>query len=288
MVLRVCIRELVRSGVAVCAALVLSFLLVHLGSGFGVDERSLDIRFNDDSQKALRDQAAAEVSPRALLSFIRSMASGDFGTSATLGRPVAELVRERAPETLPALALAWIATIALALAAALASALRGPAAVAHVFSGASAFLLSIPCAVLALVAVWLRLPVVATLVIAVLPQAYRYALGVLDGAASRESVIAARSRGIGGPRLWIRHALLPAAPELLGVLGLTASLLISAVIPVEALTGAGGLGHLVWQAALGRDLPLIASMTLLVALGTLAAGSSAEIGAAILRARRSA
>jgi ABC-type dipeptide/oligopeptide/nickel transport system permease component len=69
---------------------------------------------------------------------------------------------------------------------------------------------------------------------------------------------------------------------------LTFNLLIGASIPLEALTGTSGIGHLAWQAALGRDSALIATVTLLVAGGTLLASSAAEIGAAMVEARRSA
>ena len=288
MIVRVCLRELLRTGLAIIAAVVISFLLVRAGSGFGVDERVLDVRLGAESREEIRKAAVAQVTPAALWKYARGSLGGDLGDSAVFGRPVAELLREHAPETLPALGIAWIATVGLALWAGLAAAMRPGRLIEHTLLGSSALVLAVPCSVLALLFAWLKLPVTAALVVAVLPQAYRYAAGVLAGSASRSSVIAARSRGIHGVRLWFRHVLLPAAPELLGVMSLTANLLISAAIPIEALTGSSGLGHLVWQAALGRDLPLIAAMTLLVAVGTLAAGSSAEIGAAVIRAQRAA
>lgn len=273
---------------ALAAAFALSYALVRMGAGFGVDERTLDYRFNNQTRAEIGQEAAAQSSAAGMADYGRRLVRGDLGESTVFSRPVAELIRERAPETLPALGMAWVLTLAGAVAGALAATMRPTDTVERAFSGSSALLLAVPCGVLALVFAWLRLPVTAALVIAVLPQAYRYTAGVLEGAIRRMPVVAARSRGVSGPRLWVRYVLLPSAPELLGVMGLTVNLLIGAVIPIEALTGASGLGHLVWQAALGRDLPLIAATTFLVAAATLAAGSSAEIAAAVLRARRSA
>jgi len=51
---------------------------------------------------------------------------------------------------------------------------------------------------------------------------------------------------------------------------------LGAAVPVEALCGIAGIGQLAWQAALGRDLPLLVNLTALVTVITLAANWGAE------------
>src|SRR5215472_5564906 len=74
--------------------------LVRLAPGFGVDEAELDSRLSSQSIQALRQ---AQTNERNLASFyfhyLSQLLRGDLGTSRSLERPVAELLKERAPET---------------------------------------------------------------------------------------------------------------------------------------------------------------------------------------------
>ncbi len=287
--LRVCIREVVRNVLAITAALLLASMLAAVGTGFGVDERELDRRLTEESHAAIRQTAQeSRLSPGRMLQFASRAIHGDFGTSTSLGRPVAELLRERVAATLPPLAIAWLITVIVGVSAAAFAALRPRGTANLTLTVASTFLISIPCAVLALLFAWMRLPVVAALVAAAIPQAFRFAQGVLNGAGGNWNLLAARARGVGGPGLAIRHLLYPAAPELVGVATMTLTFLIGAAIPIEALSGVSGLGHLVWLGAIGRDIPVIATMTLLVSVATLSAGALAELSAAAIRTRRTA
>ena len=51
---------------------------------------------------------------------------------------------------------------------------------------------------------------------------------------------------------------------------------VTASIPAEALCDSPGIGQLAWTAALGRDLPLLVTLTLLVAAVTLMTNFLAE------------
>ena len=66
-------------------------------------------------------------------------------------------------------------------------------------------------------------------------------------------------------------------PEMLALAGVSVSLAFSASIPLEAVCDVPGLGQLAWQAALGRDLPVLVSLTLLLALVTRAANAAADL-----------
>jgi peptide/nickel transport system permease protein len=142
---------------------------------------------------------------------------------------------------------------------------------------ASASLLCLPAAVLALLSVLWNVPGSTAIALIVFPHTYRYARNLLGKAYSRPHIIAARARGLGEGRILFWHVVPVAAPQLLALAGVSVSMAIGASIPVEALCGLPGVGQLAWQAALARDLPLLVNVTLLVTLVTLLANSSADV-----------
>jgi ABC-type dipeptide/oligopeptide/nickel transport system permease component len=66
------------------------------------------------------------------------------------------------------------------------------------------------------------------------------------------------------------------APEMLALAGVSVSQAFSAAIPLEAVCDVPGLGQLAWQSALARDLPILVSLTLLLALITRFANAAAD------------
>ena len=61
----------------------------------------------------------------------------------------------------------------------------------------------------------------------------------------------------------------------------TSILALGAAVPVEVICGVPGIGQLLWEAALSRDLPLIVALTAVVAFVTISANFTAEsLGAA--------
>jgi peptide/nickel transport system permease protein len=75
----------------------------------------------------------------------------------------------------------------------------------------------------------------------------------------------------------ISHIVRPAAPQLVAAAGISATLAFGASIPVEAICDTPGIGQLVWKAALGRDLPLLVTITVLVALMTMTMNAAADV-----------
>jgi ABC-type dipeptide/oligopeptide/nickel transport system permease component len=49
-----------------------------------------------------------------------------------------------------------------------------------------------------------------------------------------------------------------------------------AAIPIEAICDVPGLGRLAWQSAMARDLPVLVSLTMLIALATMMAMAISE------------
>lgn len=284
-------RKIARHGLAILAtALIGGFLsatLVRFAPGFAVDESQLDPHLSSASILALRQQRLQQQN---LFHFywqsLKSAMSGDLGRSLSLGQPVTELLRQRLPLTarlvLIALLLSWAGVLTVAVSAA-----RLKVAAYDGFAtAASGTLLCLPAAVLALLSVLWNIPGALAIALIIFPRDYRYTRNLLARAIAQPFVVAARARGISEQRILLWHVIPAVAPQLLAVAGVSVSLALGAAIPVEALCGLAGVGQLAWQAALGRDLPLLMNITVLMTLVTLLANSGADILGSMLRGER--
>jgi peptide/nickel transport system permease protein len=152
--------------------------------------------------------------------------------------------------------------------------------------GFSGTLLSCPSAVLAVVCLLLGLPPFTAIAAVVFPRVFSHAyeqfLSVLD----KPHVDMARAAGIGDARLFLYQVAPLAVEPLTALAGVSVTLAAGASIPVEALADSPGLGHLAWQSALGRDVPLLVTTTLLLASVTVAANLICDIALVRLRMRR--
>jgi peptide/nickel transport system permease protein len=270
-------RLLLLVGLGLVGALV-SATLVRFAPGNGVSERDLDPRLRAESVEALHQQQALHQGlPSFYFHYLAALAHGDLGESESLKRPVRELLRQRLPVTsnsvVRGLGVAWLAA---ALLASLGIASRGW----FFETSTTAFnslLLSLPSAVVAMLAVHLRTPVFCAIAVVVFPRLYSYIRNLLVRSYDQPHVLAARARGLGSSAILFRHVLPLAAPPLLALLGVSFAISFGAAIPIEALCDSPGLGQLAWQAALSRDLPLIVNVTLIVSLVMLAANSLADL-----------
>lgn len=259
--------------------------LVRFAPGFGADEAQLDVRLNNQSIEALKQQSRENLGAF-YLHYCDRLLHGDFGTSRTLDRPVAELIRERMPETLESVGLGLLLGWVLGLSLACVSVMGRSAALdtlTGIFCGA---LLCIPAAVLAILFVIAQAPERLVLAAVVFPQIYQYARTLLVRSLNQPHVLTGWAKGLGNLRLLFWHVLRPAAPQLLAVAGVSASLAFTAAIPVEALCDLPGVGQLAWKAAMGRDLYLLVTLTVLVTAVTLIANSTCEVLGNMLGARR--
>jgi len=259
--------------------------LVRLGPGFGVDERELDSRLSADSQHAIRVERAKENNIALFyVRYVSGFVHGDFGFSRSLNRPVAELLKERLPLTLKSLGVGVFGGASLGLAFALLTVWwRAPGSdfVPAILSG---LCLAAPAAVIALVLFWLSPWIGAAsrwaIALVVFPHVYRYAKNQLVATSESPHVVAAEAKGLSSWRVLWAHVLTPAAPQLAALAGISFSLAFGASIPIEVICDSPGVGQLAWRAAMDRDLPLLVTITVLVALMTLVVNSLADLALA--------
>jgi peptide/nickel transport system permease protein len=252
--------------------------LVRLAPGFGVDERALDPRLSAQSLQSIERQYARDRNPLAFyIRFLTGLIRGDAGQSVVFGEPVAGLIGERAPTTMhevaAGLGMGWMAALAFATAGALSR--QPPAILAGM--AVSGSLLSIPSAVLATGCLLLRLSPAFAIAAVVFPRVFPHAYEQLRAGLGAPHVVMARARGVPGARLFLFHVVPPALMPLVALAGVSVTLAFGAAIPIETLADAPGLGQLAWRAALGRDLPVLVSITLLLTLLTVVANMAADL-----------
>jgi len=244
--------------------------MVRVAPGFNTDERDVVTGLSRESHEAARAERQADSNiARFYLSFLKSLFTGDLGVSRSFNRPVAELLRERLPETAVSITYGIAGGMLLGLLLALGTVFwRTPSSdiAADVSTG---LLLSIPAAVLGLAFLWTGANGKWAIALLVTPHVYRYSKNLLLSALNSPHVLAARARGISKSRLIFAHVVTPVAPHLIALCGMSLTIAFSASIPVEVVCDTPGIGQLVWKSALGRDLPLLVSITMLVALTVL-------------------
>jgi peptide/nickel transport system permease protein len=248
--------------------------LVRYSPGFEMDARQADVRLSEESIRTLREERLRDA---ALIPFVvryaRGVLRGDLGVSLSTNRPVAELVAERAPVTLRLVLAGTVLAAVAGLGSAVGKRLLRPAAV---FTGGSAaLLLAMPAGVVALLAVFAGVPPELALAAVVAPGVYVYCDRLIAQQENALSTLAAHGLGIARLRIFLVHILPVLAAELGGLLGLAFVTAASACIPIEAICSQPGLGQLAWRAALDRDMPVVAIVSVLMVLATRVSAAAA-------------
>ena len=259
--------------------------LLRFAPGFDVDERQLDTRRSAESVEQLRQTHAGERNILAYYGrFLLGAVTGDLGISHSLEQPVVQLLRRRLPVTARLVVFgmlsAWIVGLGCALAAAL-----WPGGSIFDLAGtvASSVLLSLPAALIGILFLYWRGPLPLALGLLLFPRIFTYARNLLQNAQTMPHVLQAQARGIGRTAILFRHVVPVAFPQLGSVAAVSVSLALGAAIPLEVLCDQPGIGQLAWQAALGRDLPLLVGLTLVMALVVMSVNTVSDIANLALR-----
>jgi len=251
--------------------------LVRWAPGFGMDERLLDARLSAGSRLAVEAETGSQnrILPY-YWRYLKNFLQGEMGDSISLGRPVNELLSERLAVSfrsgLTGLALAWAAAL---LGVALLELLHGNLSEAAASLAVGA-LQCTPAALLALICVYLGAAPAVAIAAIVFPRIFRYLRDLARQARRAPHVLAAHALGIRPVRILAFHMVAPSLAELLSLAGVSVSMAVGALVPVEALCDSPGVGQLVWQAAMARDLPVLVNVTLLIAGLTVAANLAAD------------
>jgi peptide/nickel transport system permease protein len=288
---------------------VLSFVFTELAPGDFFSDMRLNPQVSAATVAGLRTQYGLDRPlPVRYVRWLGSVARGQWGYSFAYNMPVLPLLWSRARNTLAltitAALLAWLLAIPLGVWAAN---WRGRW-LDHVLGAGTSALLAIPDLLLALALLMLALrtqafpvggmvsldhaglsfagrirdlvwhftlPVVA-LVLGTLPTFLRHVRAGMVEALEAPFLQAARSHGLPRWRILFGYALPAAANPLISLLGLSVATLLSASLLVEAVMSWPGLGPMLLEAILARDVYLIIGAVMFSSLFLLAGNLIAD------------
>jgi peptide/nickel transport system permease protein len=244
-------------------------MLMRLAPGFSSDDQELNSGLSAQSIQAVRKAHQADANiPRFYGQYLASLIKGDLGTSRSLNQPVKDLLRERLPVTLSNLAFALGVGWLLGLALAVGAQTWNIRALTFLANGLSGTFISTPAAALALVFLLLRWPPAFAAALLVFPKIYRYTQNLLQQSSEMPHVLTARAKGAGPWRVLAWHVAPIALPQLIALVGVSISIGIGVLLPIEVVSDVAGIGQLAWQAAEARDLPLLVNLTMVVTFVT--------------------
>lgn len=270
--LRSLLLALLRFLVLILVAGLAGATLVRIAPGFSSDEQELNPGLSSESIQAIRQARLADSNvPRFYLHYLYGLLHGDLGKSQSLNQPIRDLLSDRLPVSLRNLALALLLawSVGLVLAVGVFRLRSGWFAVVADAGGGT--LISTPAAVLALLFLILRWPPVIAVGLLVFPKIYRYSRNLIEDCLELPHVVVARAKGVGPWRLLSWHVVPVAVPQLVALFGVSISLALGALLPVEVFCDLPGIGQLAWTAAQARDLPLLVNLTLVVSCLTIGA-----------------
>lgn len=308
--LRYVLRRIVYGVITLLLVSMLSFAFLELAPGEFVDEMRTDPRVSAETVEALRERYGLTASlPVRYARWLGGAVQGDFGFSFAYHTPVSSLIRERALNTLlltvPAIVFSWLAAVGVAVWASA----RPGRWTDRVLDTVTSALLAVPELLLGLLVLLLALRTgwfptggmaspgaedfdttarlgdlarhaflpLSVLVAVTFPAVLRHARASMGEALDAPAVHAARGHGVSRARLLYRYALPIAANPLVSLAGLSAATLLSASFLVEVIMSWPGLGPLLLEAIMARDLHLVVMASLVSALLLVASNLMADI-----------
>jgi peptide/nickel transport system permease protein len=292
------VRILARKAPALLATLLavsfLTFLLTSLLPGDPV------VQIVGPEAAALPDVRAAvekdlrldEPLPVRYAYWLGDAVTGDLGRSYRTNQPVREAIVERFPVTAQVGGMAILIALAVAIPLGMVSAHRAGGAADRAITSASFGLLAVPSFMMAILLIYLFavtlgwLPAtgwtrftddpVGNLEGALLPA---LSLGVAELAVytrllrtdliatlQEDYVTMARAKGASVPRVLLRHALRPSSFSLLTVVGVQVGAIIGGSVVIETLYALPGVGRLLFDSVVQRDLIMVQGVALVIAV----------------------
>ncbi len=283
-------RRLLRASLLLLGVSVLSFALFELAPGDYFDELRLNPAVSSQTISTLRQRHGLDAAmPLRYVRWLGSVLSGDWGISVAYNTAAAPLIWQRAGNTLlltaSAAFFAWAIALPLGIWAAAGRRWRGISvtlltvtlvAVPEVLIVLLLMLLASEFRAVPLGGMHLAVPGTA-LMLSALPVFVAHIRTAIAEVLDLPFITAARANGVPRLRLLIRHALPAAANPLITLLGLSIGMLLSSGLLVEAIVGWPGLGRLLFEAILERDLYVVVGAVMLSAVLLIAGSLIADL-----------
>jgi peptide/nickel transport system permease protein len=230
--------------------------------------------------------------PSRYVAWLGDAATGDLGRSYRTGQEVTDAIAERLPVTLEIGVLAIVLALAAAIPLGTLSAFRAGGVGDRIITGTSFGLLAVPSFMMAILLIWilaeslgwlpatgwvrltddpvenLRTAIMPALALAIGEFAVYTRLLRADMITTlqQDSITMARAKGIPTRRILFRHALRPSSFSLMTVVGLQVGAIIGGAVIVEQLFALPGIGRLLVDSILQRDLIMVQGVALVIAI----------------------
>jgi peptide/nickel transport system permease protein len=239
--------------------------LVRYSPGFNSIPEDLDPSISQETLRALHAQNENNNPlPIFYARYLAGTLRGGFGVSTSLNQPVAELLRRRAPVTAKLVLLGTAGGLLLGTLFAWMAVWTRRAILEAAAYSISGLLLAVPPAVLALAFFFNEAPLALALALALFPRLFGTMRALLDDRAASPALLAARARGVRPWGIALRYVIVPATPQIVALVGVAFVLAFGSAIPIEVICGVPGIGALALQAAIGRDMPLLCALALII------------------------
>jgi ABC-type dipeptide/oligopeptide/nickel transport system permease component len=295
----------------VIAATAIVFFIVQVVPGDPV-RYMMGLQADPDAMSALRHQLGLDIAPlQRYFIWVAGLVHGDFGLSYTYRIPVATLIAERLQVSLPLALYALLLTAVVAFPVGLMAAARRGRPSDWVLTGMTQVGLAVPNFWLGLLlvlvfavslhwvsaggfpgwsaGVWpavraLTLPAVAlaTPQAAILARVLR---GSLIETLHEDYIRTARAKGASEWRVLWRHALPNALVPVLTILGMQFSFLLAGGVIIENVFFLPGLGRLVFQAIVQRDLIVVQSVVVILVMAVVMVTFAVDLSYVIINPR---
>ncbi|MBN9644210.1 ABC transporter permease [Corynebacterium mendelii] len=301
--LRSIVTHLLRYAAAVWVASLVVFLLLRIAPGDPA-EIALGVGATPELLADKRAQLGTD-QPLAVqyFSWIGGMATGDFGVSLTSGENISPLVADRAAVSAILVTTAMALAIAVAVPVGTWAAMRRRHADGIAITAASQIGIAIPSFLAAILLVtvcavhlgWLpangwvppaadplqfvRRLIMPTVALAAVQSAImtRYVRSAVLEVLSDDFIRTARAKGLSLWQALLTHGLRNAALPVMTVAALQLAALITGAVVVERVFVIPGLGSMLLDAVITRDLPTVQTIVMLLVLATLAVNFAVEI-----------
>jgi peptide/nickel transport system substrate-binding protein len=298
------VRRLAVLAATLLAATTIVFVIVQVVPGDPV-RYMMGLQADPDTVALMRHELGLDAGPwQRYGSWVGGLLRGDFGSSYTYRVPVGALLAERLQVSVPLALYALLLSAVVAFPSALYAAARRGRLGDSVVSGMTQLGLAVPNFWLGMLLVllfaialrwvsaggfpgweagfWtavkaLTLPAVAL----AMPQAAilaRVLRGALIDTLHEDYIRTARAQGVGERRLLLRHALPNAMVPVLTILGMQFSFLLAGGVIIENVFFLPGLGRLVFQAIVQRDLIVVQSVVVMLVFAVVMVSFLVELG----------
>ncbi|QJC21107.1 ABC transporter permease [Arcanobacterium buesumense] len=301
-------RRLVQSLVVVVLVTIITFTILHMLPG-GAARSALGLQATQEQLDAYSRQMGYD---RPLyeqyFTYINQLIHGELGTSFALNMDVADAIAQRLPKTMLLSFFGLVLAVVIAIPLGMLQAWKRNRWPDYLITAIALLMYSTPLFFMGLLLivlfsqVWGVLPPEApqgftvsemlsqwqglilpavTLAIVSLAAYTRYVRSSMVDNLEENYIRTARAKGLSESRVVIKHAMRNSLFPVITLLGMSLPGLFSGGLVVESLFNYPGMGLMYWQAAQGRDYPILLAVTTIISIATVIGALLADIMYAI-------